>query len=220
MASVKMLLGSTLGRLVFTRLTVTTNVELAPHFRQVTVRGLAAAKPGDKVQLLFDGGLRTYTPWGQAESTTNFVVYLHDRHSTDQWRALAEGSELQGFGPRSSISFEGLSGRTIVIGDETSLGVFRSAKGPDVYGVFLVRDPEETTEVLAGLGLSQRTVLERRALDAAVASVRALEAPGATVVLTGHAQTIAALRAKLKAAGSVSGQRVKAYWADGKRGLD
>ncbi len=221
MASVKMFLGSTLGRLVFTQITVVANTELAPRFRQVTVRGLAPAKPGDKVQLLFNEGLRTYSPFGQTETTTEFLIYLHGRQSSALWRGLQAGTELQAFGPRNSIGFEAFSGgRTIVVGDETSLAVTRAAKGPNVYGVFLVREPDETTDVLATLGVAQRTVLERNQVDAAVAAVRALEVPGATIVLTGHAQTIALLRAKLKAAGSTAPQKVRAYWADGKRGLD
>jgi hypothetical protein len=41
------------------------------------------------------------------------------------------------------------------------------------------------------------------------------------LVLTGHAQTIQAVRARLKQERvAYAGQKVKAYWADGKKGLD
>jgi hypothetical protein len=45
--------------------------------------------------------------------------------------------------------------------------------------------------------------------------------PGSHLVLTGHAQMIQSLRASIKASPAPhAGQKVKAYWADGKRGLD
>ncbi len=46
---------------------------------------------------------------------------------------------------------------------------------------------------------------------------RDLAAANATIVLTGHAKSIQVLRGLLKGGGK---QLVKAYWAEGKRGLD
>jgi hypothetical protein len=52
------------------------------------------------------------------------------------------------------------------------------------------------------------------------AIARDLAATGATLVLTGNARSIQTLRGLLKTLGNDRPQRVKSYWAEGKRGLD
>jgi hypothetical protein len=80
--------------------------------------------------------------------------------------------------------------------------------------------------VLADLGF-RASVVQRQAERAHLADLEAqlraalAQHADATLVLTGHAQMIQAIRARLKERPvSFRGQKVKAYWADGKKGLD
>jgi NADPH-dependent ferric siderophore reductase len=136
------------------------------------------------------------------------------------------------FGPRGSLALNALEGPVVLFGDETSFGVAKSLldlRGPaDGVGfVFESTDRDEAVQVLGELGLGAASVVEREPNHAHAPRLEsqlraALEVrPNATLVLTGHAQTIQVLRARLKAKPApIRGQKVKAYWADGKRGLD
>jgi ferric-chelate reductase (NADPH) len=217
MASAKAWLGAVVGRLVFREVRTVEIRDLGPSFRHVFFRGEALRgvdwEPGDKIQVFLPNqGMRTYTPgaeWG---------------------RRLAVGDRWQFFGPRRSIRASELDGPIVLFGDETSFGVARAmtdAKGLDaVRCVFEVSDAAESSDVLSKLGVSGALLQQRTSGDAHLAEtcdriVDALRAnPRAALVMTGKAQSIQALRARLKERDALRPGNVKAYWSVGKAGLD
>ncbi|RYZ41550.1 MAG: siderophore-interacting protein [Myxococcaceae bacterium] len=236
MASAKAMLGSVLGRFLFTDSQVTKVRDVSRAFRQVDCEGPALRgqgwSPGDKVQVYLPGlGLRTYTPlsWDEARGATSFLVYLHGDSPGAKWgRDVKAGDVLQFFGPRRSLVLD--EGRTPVVlfGDETSFAVahaFRTAAKRDITPVFEVSNREDCAPALRELGFEGQDV-QRQSGDAHLTQVHerlreALRAkPDATLVMTGRAQSIQALRSRLKGDGVRATPKVKAYWAVGKAGLD
>lgn len=236
MASIQALV----AQLVFKEFSIDEARDLSPHFRRFRVTGESlrgrACAPGDKVQILIgDSGSRTFTPFAANPNagTFDFIAYVHGDGPAAAWsRAVGVGARFRMFGPRGSLALRSLEGPVVLFGDETSFGVAKSLldlRGPaDGVGfVFESTDRDEAVQVLGELGLGAASVVKREPdhahADRLESQLRAaLEVrPNATLVLTGHAQTIQVLRARLKAKPApVRGQKVKAYWADGKRGLD
>lgn len=236
MASAKALLGSVLGRFLFTDSRVTQVHERSRVFRQLDCEGPALKgqswTPGDKVQVFLPGlGMRTYTPlaWDEQRGTTSFLVYLHGDSPGASWgRDVKVGDTVQFFGPRRSLSLETGDAPVVLFGDETSFAVayaFRTAARRDVTPVFEVTEPDACAPVLRELGFEGQAVA-REPGDAHLARIheRLREAmrakPGAVLVMTGRAQSIQALRARLRGDGDRATPKVKAYWAVGKTGLD
>lgn len=239
MASGKSLLGAVVGRLFFREARTTAVDDLAPGFRRVTFEGealtTASWEPGDKIQIyLPDQGTRTYTPirWDASRGSSELLVYVHGASPGAEWgRTLRVGDRWRFFGPRRSIRASELAGSAVVFGDETSFGVGRALS--DALGgtsavrcVFEVGNVTASSAALAQLGLPDATLVERRAEDAHLAEAReALVArlgaqAGASLVMTGRAQSIQILRAQLKQRGALRPGKVKAYWSVGKKGLD
>ena len=240
MASIGTVLRDKLSQIVFKALVVDEVRDLSPHFRRFRVsapwlRGAACA-PGDKLQIMInEAGPRTYSPFGHDADggTLEFLAYVHGETPTASWiRNAQRGSSLRVFGPRGSLAFAGLTGPVVFVGDETSFGsalaLQRTRAAADgVSYVFECTNPEEAEGVLRELGLSAHATVARQSgqghLGALERAVRAAceQHPNARMVLTGHAQTIQGLQKRLKAQPvQSSGRLVKAYWADGKRGLD
>jgi ferric-chelate reductase (NADPH) len=214
--------------------------DLSPHFRRLRVSGpwlqSTSVSPGDKLQIMIaECGPRTYSPFAHdaAAGTLEILAYVHGDTPTAAWvRGLTQGASFYAVGPRGSLPLASLSGPVVLLGDETSFGVAASlvsARGASdgVSFVFECSASDEARSVLADLGLSGHTLVQRQSghshLPAIEREVRAALArqSNAQLVLTGHAQTIQAVRAALKAQPpAYAGQKVKAYWADGKRGLD
>jgi ferric-chelate reductase (NADPH) len=91
--------------------------------------------------------------------------------------------------------------------------------------VFEASDVAESRQVAEAIGLGQARLIERITDDAHLATAEAEmlrhAASGAHFVLTGKASSIQRVRRALKAAGVVSSRvKTKAYWAQGKTGLD
>lgn len=250
MASVRSLLGNLLAPLLFRNSTVRRIERLAPRFLRLELAGpdLVGQRfaPGDKVQLMLpDMVARTYSPFGYdaTQGVFSVLVYVHGEGPGARWfEAAAEGAPLQVFGPRGSLALGALAGPVVFVGDETGLGAAQSLaehRGPGAPGlarVFEATDAESTRTALRILdapdaGRAPAAVVGRAPADGHQAALEtavraALEAqPGATLVLTGQAQRIQALRAALKArppagAAAPAAQKTKAYWAPGKKGLD
>jgi ferric-chelate reductase (NADPH) len=117
----------------------------------------------------------------------------------------------------------------VLFGDETSFGLAAALRdSPQAGGaihVFEASDVAESRPVLEAIGLGQATLIERIADDAHLAAAEAevlrLAASGAHFVLTGKASSIHRVSRALKAIGIVSSRvKTKAYWAQGKTGLD
>jgi NADPH-dependent ferric siderophore reductase len=240
MASISTVLRDKLSQIVFKALAIDEVRDLSPHFRRFRVsapwlRGAACA-PGDKLQIMInEAGPRTYSPFAHdaGSGTLELLAYVHGDTATAAWvRNAQPGSSLRVFGPRGSLALASLSGPVIFVGDETSFGSALAlqctrAAADGVSYVFEATNPDEAESVLREIGLPASATVARTPghshLGALEQAVRAAleQRPNARLVLTGHAQTIQGLRKRFKAQPvQASGQSVKAYWADGKRGLD
>ncbi|XXF77172.1 siderophore-interacting protein [Myxococcaceae bacterium GXIMD 01537] len=239
MASIKRVLGDVIGKVLFKELTIERVHDVAPRFRRIdltseSLRGTGFT-PGDKLQVMLDDGPRTYTPFSfdGARGALSLLVHVHGDTSGARWgRSAAPGDRLRAFGPRGAIPLPSFEGPLVLFGDETSFAtgrVLHELRGASLRAAFVfeVASREESRTALAYLGLPEEGLVERRPDDAHLAEVAervssALAAhPGSQLVLTGKGPSIQALRAALKARSvNAAGQKVKAYWAPGKRGLD
>jgi len=232
-------IGDSLKRLVFRELTVARRVHLSEHFVRIDLAGKALRgvhfSPGDKLQLAFEGGPRTYTPFSfdTEVGALSVLVYLHGDGPSARWlKSASEGDQLFAFGPRSSLALSSGSQRLALFGDETSFALgralFEARSADSAFSfVFEVTDASESRSVLDALELPDTAVVERRedGSHLAHAEARLRDAlgrdAGTRLVLCGNARSIQTLRARLKAEPVAhAGQLVKAYWALGKRGLD
>lgn len=239
MASFGKVITDSLKKLIFREFTVSRVTHLSEHFERIdfvceALQGGRCA-PGDKVQISFDGGPRTYTPFAfdSARGALSVLVYLHGDGPSARWaRNVNEGDRALAFGPRGSLALTPESGPLTLFGDETSFGLARvllesRGKASGLSFVFEVTNPNESRAALEALEVPCFELLERREEDAQLtdveARVRAVLAQGATrrLVFTGKAQSIQTLRKRLKTDPIAhAGQLVKAYWSPGKRGLD
>ncbi|ATB33762.1 siderophore-interacting protein [Melittangium boletus] len=237
MATAKAVIGNVLGRFFFHDAIVTSVREVSPQFREVELEGPALRglewRPGDKIQVFLpETGTRTYTPlrWDTQKGTTAFLIYLHGSSPGASWgRELRVGARTQFFGPRRSLSLDDVSEPIVFFGDETAFGVAHALKravaSREFIPVFEVSRHAESSPVLREFGFEDKNV-ERQPGEAHLTEVHerlrsALQAhPGACLVMTGKAQSIQTLKAKLKADGLGRSARVKPYWSVGKTGLD
>lgn len=213
--------------------------ELSQNFRLIDFQSDALKQcswsPGDKVQVKLDGGFitRTYTPitWNQDEGSTQFLAYCHGTGPGSDWaRHVATGDERQFFGPRGSLSLDGLASSTVLFGDETSFALALTLEhtvNPSVrrHYVFEVNDLKESAGVLQQLGLPAPILVERQENDQHLSELTCavLDArqPTSNFILSGKASSIQFASRALKAGGVGTGAlRTKAYWAPGKAGLD
>ena len=220
MANLKsVLLGSWLGDKLMRDTRVESITELGPRFRRVTLSGLQAKiEPGDKIQIYIpDAGSRTYSPFAPREGSFDLALFMHGNGPGSAWaRALKSGDRVRFIGPQRSLALGDLAGPVALFGDETSFGVAKSlfdARRGDVQFRFQVG--ADCEPALAALGLPTEMVVPDLATIA-----HDLHAMNATLLLTGNAKSIQALRGLLKGLGNDRPQRVKSYWAEGKRGLD
>jgi len=223
-------------RLFFTTATVTKVADLAPGFRLLDLEGSeltkSQGKAGDKIQLRASStfGLRTYTPldWDRARGRFRICAFLHGAGPGATWmRALRDGNACSFFGPRGSLAFEKMTGPIVLFGDETSIGVaaaLRALRGSEASVVLEGTSARDVSLVAETLGLSDVHAFAKKPDDehlgdAAKAIARAA-ASGGTIVLTGRARSIVTVRDRLYAEGVTTKMRSKAYWADGRTGLD
>ncbi len=236
MSSLKKLLVTALG--LHRRTTITRVEAPASSFRRLTLSGealrSASYAPGDKVQVMLADGVRTYSPFAfdAARGTLDLLVYLHgDASPGARWAARAEvGDEVLLFGPRGSLPLSVLTaaGPVVLFGDETSFGVAHALCEHAGDAARLVFEVSSRDEALAALGpLAARAELVARSaagehIQELCEPLRAaLAEPTSQLVLTGHARSIQRVRAELPAKpGARPTQKVKAYWALGKTGLD
>lgn len=222
----KALFGAAVGKLFFTKSKVTEVHELAPRIRRIDVSGVELGKakftPGDKVQVFIPGeGMRTYTPFNWRGDSASFIGFSHGEGPGSRWVAnVKPGDDVQFFGPRHSLDASSVNGAVVVIGDETSLAVARAfAENKRVSVVLEAQEINVVREVCAKLGLTA-DVTARGDYDALFAKLSAQLDAGATPFFTGRAATTQQLKQRLRTAGRSFGGKTKAYWADGKRGLD
>jgi NADPH-dependent ferric siderophore reductase len=240
MASTATAIRGWVGRTFFRELTITQVRDVGRRFRRLTVRASNGSPipfdPGDKLQIMVpESGPRTYTPFGFDAVRDTFDLLVHEHRGTPgtSWSRLASRDDrIHVLGPRSSLALGSLEGPVVLFGDETSFAVARAleerrGRVGALTSVFEVSDRDDSTVALDDLGLADRVLMERTTgaahLDEIEARIRAslVEHPGAHLVMSGSAQSIQSLRASLRARPVPrAGDKVKAYWSLGKRGLD
>lgn len=214
MASPKGRILSLLGGLLLREHPIAAVVPLSPRFRLIRLGppepGL---RPGDKVQLLLPGDdVRTYTPFLD-EGRMCLLAWLHGRGPGSRWAASTPAGPLRFVGPQRSLTLP--DGPVSLVGDETSLAV-AVAYQRDRAGVEAFIETEAEGEVAAvAAALGARLTTFRKGEHAAIAA--AVKRAGRPTGLTGGAALITGVRGALGGAVAV---RPKAYWAEGKVGLD
>jgi NADPH-dependent ferric siderophore reductase len=215
---------------------VTACGRLSPEFVRLELSAGAFRKatwvPGAKLQLRPRRGslsLRTYTPvsWDAARGVTELIAYTHGTGPAAQWfERVTEGGTCEVFGPRRSIDLREATGPVLFVGDESSVALACALRtvSSDVALVFEARDPAGLTDVLARLGFTERVTVVARSADRAELLRRArLDAGPApyTLVVTGDAATVHAVRRDVRDWERKPRQiKGKAYWAEGRTGLD
>ncbi len=238
MASMKKIVGEAVGKWLFRKLTIEAIDEVAPRFRRLSVIGddLAGARfsAGDKVQVVLDAGFRTYTPFAfdARRGSMAFLVYSHGETPGSIWaRDARVGDSLRVFGPRGSLPLASWDTPAVIFGDETSFALARALRehrggGSSIRCVFEVSNESAAAAALASLEISNAEIVERKEGDDHFVDIAsrvriALESNGGRLALTGKAQSIQRLQRELRARPvDYAGQKAKAYWAPGKRGLD
>jgi ferric-chelate reductase (NADPH) len=223
---------------LFTRNVKVLDIEdIGSTFRTVTLGGEALRnvewRPGDKIQIQLGGWVqRTYTPmdWDAENGRTRILVCLHADGLGTRWtRTLRKGDACIVFGPRRSLDLSGCESPVVLFGDETSFGLAAALhdrpEADDAVYVFEASDVAESRLVLKVIDLCQAMLIERTPADAHLAEAEAemlrLAASEAHFVLTGKASSIQRVNRALKAFGVDSSRvKTKAYWAQGKIGLD
>lgn len=233
MTSAKAMLGAIAGRFLF-RVSRVDAVQALGKFRRIELSGASlretAWRPGDKVQVFLpDIGMRTYTPlFWEPSGATALLAYAHGEAPGSAWvKQVKVGDEVSFFGPRRSIEVSDVEAPLVVFGDETSVGLALalSAARP-ARKVTAVLEVNERAEVRAALdacgSLLDVHLVERSSgnahLTVAVEHLRGALGSGAFGVFTGRASSIQAVKQSLR--GFEFASKTKAYWADGKRGLD
>jgi NADPH-dependent ferric siderophore reductase len=216
--SVKGRLLGALGPLVLREARVVAVESLSASLRRVRVAGEslrgAPWRPGDKVQVVIGADVRTYTPTAWAGDTTSFLVFAHGAGPGAAFgRAVSVGDRVRFVGPQRSVRVDG---PVVLFGDETAFGL---AEALDARGVFEVSDRDAAAAFAAFRPSVMIPVDGDRHYDA-VAEALVAASGGATVVLAGRARSIQEVRRRLAARGRAAPKHVKAYWADGKAGLD
>lgn len=222
-----------------TTATVTAVERLSEHYTEVelTSPGFRSSSwsPGHKLQLRPESGtvaFRTYTPidWDADAGATRVLAYSHGDGPGAAWfRAVAVDDRLAAFGPRRSIDLGGVGHQLVFVGDETTIGLAIAIRSElpdiDVAHVVEANELDETTGILAHYGLADETTLLAKDDDRAPL----LQAVGAAIgsrssydlLLSGDAATVAAVRRWVKVEGHTPGTtKAKAYWAEGRTGLD
>ena len=153
-------------------------------------------------------------------------MYTHGNGPAAQWfERVTEGQTCAVFGPRRSLDLRGATGPVLFVGDETSVALahaLRTIPAETSY-VFEARDPLALTDVLAQLGITERVAVVGKDADRVellqhgrTAAVRAY-----TLVVTGDAATVHAVRRDSRGWERKPRQVMgKAYWAEGRTGLD
>ncbi len=205
---------------------------LAPGLQLITLQGddLREVRwsPGDKLQVRLGSGMtmRTYTPisWDSESGTTSFLAHTLASGPGSAWaRDVRSGQQVDVFGPRQSLDLQAFEARRgLLIGDETAIGLVMAWR--PAQALLEVGDLSSLQPLFASLGPVVQGVARQeqdRHLPQLLASMLDLAGDDTQFVLAGRARTLQTLRHALRDAG-IPGKRVltRAYWAEGKAGLD
>jgi ferric-chelate reductase (NADPH) len=217
---------------------VTEVSQLSPRFVKVELRAEAfsssAWTPGTKLQLRprrGSLGMRTYTliAWDGDRGVTQLVAFAHgDGPGANWFRRATVGDVCELVGPRGSVDLRGLSGRVVFVGDESGVGLACALHTVtrDVRHVFEATDPGELAAVLADLDLAESaTVVPKSADRTRVTQEAHAAAQTSTIpfdlVACGDAATVHAVRRDARRwPRRATSTKARAYWAEGRTGLD
>lgn len=194
-------------------------VDLAPP-----PSGERAWGPGDKVQVLLDDEdeVRTYTPVASgADGSMSLVAFVHGDTPASRWaQRVTAGQRVRFMAPARSLSMP--PGPITLIGDETSLAVaaaYARARPGEVRALFEVGDGAATADTVSELGLADVTIATRTGDGHGAALLDAIGDVRGSVGLTGGGALIQRVRDGLRD-GGVRDIKAKAYWIEGRRGID
>lgn len=225
-------------RILLTNAEVATTRRVSEHFRLITLHGEELKKatwtPGDKIQVNMGSGFnnRTYTPihWDREGGQTQVLVYLHGDSPGCQWARDARSQQAVRFlGPRASLDLPSIAESVVLFGDETSIGLVvalrHTLRGDTAPCVVEATNALETIAVLTAFGVRDAIVVERTAdgshLTDVFSALRDAAILDSVFILTGNAKSIQPIKKALTAFGiGNTRQKAKAYWAQGKVGLD
>lgn len=230
-AEVEGLVPRLLTRWLFHEASVVRNDLVMPGLHRIELAGpeLRGVQwtAGDKLQIRMGSGLqtRTYTPlcWDAAEGRTVILAHALAAGPGSEWaRRVQPGQRVAVFGPRRSLDLSALpAAHGVLVGDETAIGL--AAAWRPASTILEVDQAAAIQPLLGSLGINATLLAHRaeehhleRLVEAALA-----QGPDRRLVLVGRARTIQFLRRALREHGVASGRILaKAYWADGKAGLD
>lgn len=231
------LLGGWLGDRILREATVSEVEDLGASYRRISLVGPslreATCEPGDKVQIFLpEVGARTYTPFAfdRELGRIDLLVYLHGTGPGAQWaRSITPSAVVRLIGPRSSLPLPQMDEPVALFGDETSLAVARSLfdiRAAGGHAVVRIEVDSRAAAQLAceAIGLPAEILVERTPsashLDRIARELADAVKEGGSLALSGNAHSVQLLRRQLRGLGVERRQNVKAYWAEGKRGLD
>ena len=228
---------SKIWRKMFTKqATVSRSEQVADRFYLLTLESSSfkgrSWVAGQKVQIAMGSGFmtRTYTPidWNPTTGVTHILGYAHGKGYGNDWlRNVKSGDKCNLFGPNTSLDLNRVLESIVVIGDETSIGLACALQRTldNVRIILEVDTVENVQKVVERLQLSN-VQLQPRSKDGDYLieierELQTLAENGSSFVLTGNAQSIQHVRRSLKSL-NVASKRIftKAYWAEGKTGID
>jgi ferric-chelate reductase (NADPH) len=216
--------------------------KIGDHFILVTFCGEAIRThtwhPGQKIQLVLSQEsylMRTYTPisWDNFSGHSKILVYLHGDAPGANWASRVQvGDHISMLPPRNSIDLLEIASPTLCIGDETSIGLAKAlidhvGMADGVHMIFEVSDINEARIALAHLDIHHARLIQKRPNNAHFSQIKQLihdvmmQIAPKHYIFTGSAHSIQQLTQSLKRMVSGTAKfEIRAYWAEGKMGLD
>ena len=234
-------LESNLLKLFANRVTVAEAETVARDFRLIRLEGPACQglewRPGHKIQMQLSGwNRRSYTPtlWDARRGHVGLVAYLPGKGPGSHWaQTVVPGEPCLFTGPGRSLNLGGEPGPVLLFGDETSLGLAyaltrRVSKLSNVFIVLEAHQAAALQEAVRAVGLPASTVVIQRCphgthLQDVVLHLSELwqRLEGLRHVLSGQAQSIQHVTQALRRNGVPTSRiQTRAYWSQGKRGLE
>ncbi|MDN3544188.1 siderophore-interacting protein [Kinneretia asaccharophila] len=221
-----------LSRVFFRAAEVAENRAMGGGMHLITLQGPALRdvrwNAGDKLQLRIGPGLltRTYTPidWDAARGHTRILAHALAIGPGSEWvRRASPGQAVGLLGPRRSLALADRDPRYgLLLGDETAIGL--AAAWRPARAIFETCNPAAIQPLLDTLDLPATALaahIDGLHRDAMVQAATARLGPRSQLVLAGRAHTVQHLLRALRHEGVPASQILtKAYWSDGKTGLD
>jgi ferric-chelate reductase (NADPH) len=236
MAGVKKTILSFIGSKILTPAKISSTRNISAAFRMITLGSPAftgaAWQPGQKLQInTGDWDVRTYTPLSldPKAGEIKILAFLHGDGPGATWAKNVKGGDLcDVLGPRPSLAVSDFSRPVILFGDETSLAVASTIVPlhKDSKFIFEASSVDEVNAILQEIGIPQSGVVPKSAEDGHLEEAFGLIKRWAInqdyqLVLTGKAQSIQKIRNLIKEEHlPFTSSKVKAYWSEGKEGLD